>query len=266
MSNSSEKPGELSNSPKYGLDQAYEQYAEGADLWLQSRRDRDGYLLAVNSSDPRLRRLDQFTTQLIKMVPLSAKVVDLGFGPEGRDMADILELGHSKRVSVYGVELVHRNITSALEDPHFIQDGRNVMKDRVVEGDITKGIFLGDNSVDAVILSSVIQHIEPTLFYERVAPEIVRILKNNGFLQLLFKRKVGDSNVLTIQDITLGGGERSFYVYDPDEVVSRFQDLGMNLYKGDNSSFGGVITWDDQQRGIPYAGMYLTKSSPAAIE
>lgn len=260
--------GNESNSPRrYGLNQAYEQYVEGIDLWLQSRRDRDGYLLAVNSSDPRLRRVDQFTTQLIKMVPLSAKVVDLGFGPEGRDMADILELGVSKGVSVYGVELVHRNITSALENPHFIQDGRNVMKDRVVEGDITKGIFLGDNSVDAVILSSVMQHIEPTLFYERVAPEIVRILKNNGFLQLLFKRKAGDSNVLTIQDVTLGGSERSFYVYDPDEVVNRFQDLGMNLYKGDDSSFGGVITWNDQQRGIPYAGMYLIKStSPATAE
>lgn len=225
----------------YGLDQTYEQYAEGLNLWLGARQDRNAYLIPRNCSDPRLRRIDQLTAQLVQTLPKSARVVDLGFGPEGRDMADVLELGTSKTVSVYGMELVRENIISALENPRFKSQGANVMEGRVIQGDITEGIPLGDNSVDAVILSSVIQHIKPTIFYSKVTPEISRILKPDGVLQLIFKRKEGNSDTLTIEDVTLGGAERSFYLYRPDEIIQRFQELGVELYKGDDKMIGGVL-------------------------
>lgn len=236
-------------------------YAEVLKQWLQSRTDRDRYLLAVNSSDPRLKRLDQFTSQLVQMLPPYARLFDLGFGPEGRDMADVLELGLSKRVSVYGIELVYENIVSALTNPHFYDEGKNLLLGKVLQADIIEGIPLASNTIDGVILSSVIQHIEPPLFYDEVVPEIARILRpNGGLLQILFKRKEGESDILTIRDVTVGGLERSFWVYSPYEVVRRFHEVEMELYRGDDIRFGGVLLWDDQPRGILYAGMYMVKT------
>lgn len=243
------------------LDKARRQYAQNYESWLDARRDRDDYLIPRNCSDERLRRLDQLTVQLVQMLPESATVVDLGFGPEGRDIADVLDLGASKNISVLGIELVPENIASALKNPRFKKQGTNVMEGRLKQGDITQGIPLPDNSIDAVILSSVIQHVQPSTFYTEIAPEIARVLKLNGILELFFKRKEGDNDVLTLKDATMGGVERSFYVYKSDDVVKRFQELRMKLYKGDEKMIGGVLLWDDQNRPIPYAGMYLIKSS-----
>jgi len=247
---------------KTSLEGVKKEYTEGLSAWLGARSERDKYLIPKNSSDPRLTRIDQFTFQLVSMLPQKAVVVDLGFGPEGRDLADVIRLSkeQGKEIDALGFELVNANITSAMQNPGFVENGRNILTGKLAQGDITKGIPLPDSSADAIILSSVIQHMPPSLFYEKVVPELVGILKNGGTLQLIFKSSETESRKILYEDPTLGGKTREFWLYNPEEVVDKLSTAGLKLYEGDQRFFGGIIRWVDQNRPIPYAGMYLRKS------
>lgn len=240
-------------------DKVKKDYREGLGLWLAARSDRNDYLMPVNCSEPRLARIDNFTFQLFDMLPDRADVADLGFGPEGRDLADLLRLSqeYGKQLSLHGIELVPENVASALRNPSFVKDGVNVMEGRLVEGDITVGITLPDSSANAVILSSVIQHFPSGAFYEGVMPEIARVMVPGGVLQLIFKATTGESQLISLADPTLGGRDREFHVYNVGEVLGALKEKGFELYMGDGEHFGGVITWVDQRKPVDYAGMYM---------
>lgn len=229
-------------------------YSEKGEDWAQARRDRNEYLLAVNSNDPRLERVDQITTQLADMLPDGAKVLDLGFGPEGRDMVD---LGvHKKSFQVFGADLVEANIRSTLKNPEIGKTGK-----ALVQADIVVGVPFRSGELDAIILSSVIQHLTPEEFYGTVLPGLRRLLKPDGLVQLIFKRTDEETYLYKKEaDPTMGGVERNLWMYNPEEVVEKARNEGLNLFMGDDDNFGGILTWNDQKRPeIGYAALYLSK-------
>ena len=239
------------------------EYADGWKDWLLAREDRNAYLLPLNCSESRLTRIDQFTFQFFHMLPDHARVVDLGFGPEGRDLADLLRLSrnpsHGKRLDLCGIELVPENVQSALANPEFMHEGINLMAYKLEEGDITERINLGSASVKGIILSSVIQHFAADVFYERVVPEIERVMAPGGIMQLIFKATSGAPHLVSVDDPTLGGKRREFYLYNAGDVVAVLESAGFNLYLGDKERFGGVVTWVDQRKPVEYAGIFMVK-------
>ena len=72
-------------------------------------------------------------------------------------------------------------------------------------------------------------------------PEFARLLKPGGVLQLMFK--VG-SGVATVYDRDYGS-DRTFRLYDPDEVLSLVTDLGLELIPEEGAKLGGIIYFTD---------------------
>lgn len=243
-----------------------DEYGKNLDLWLAARSDRNRYLMPLACSDPRLIRIDYFTFQLFDMLWPQAAIVDLGFGPLARDIGDLLELSrkHGKPIQLHGFELVPENVASALKNTVFGNGNSSIMNGRLREADISQGILLPDSSMDAVILAHVIQHMGPQVFYKNVVPEISRVLKTKGILELIFKTTPEDSHKISMEDISLGKKSREFWLYNIQEVLEEFGRAGMHLYEGDKRFFGGVITWLDPLKPVlQYAGMYLVRDSKA---
>lgn len=249
MTNEANKPDE----------QIKTEYSEGLNEWLKARSDWDSYRRAIDSSNPMLKRLDQFATQLVDLLPPNSLVVDLGFGPEGRDVAFInSELGIEKDVKAIGVELVPENIDSAVNLQRAVGN-ENSVQGKVAEANIVQGIPLADNSVDGVILSSVIQHMSPDELYEKVIPDVARILKKGGMMYLIFKMSDGETQRIEFVDKMMNGKVRVMNFYNLDEIVVNLTKRGFTLYEGDETHFGGKLIWKDQIRGFPIAGAFFVK-------
>ncbi len=91
--------------------------------------------------------------------------------------------------------------------------------------------------------NSVIQHIEPASAFSVTIPEMVRVLRKGGVLQLMFK--VG-SGVETVFDKDYGD-HRSFQLYDPEEVVERLAQLGVEVIPVEGEKLGGVMLFADSK-------------------
>lgn len=232
-------------------------YSDKGVDWTHARNDRSQYLIAVDSNEPKLKRVDQITIQLVRMLPRNGIVLDFGFGPEARDIVDIREFGEPKELQIIGAELVLENIRSAINNPSLRGQQGSYLQGRAVQADIVQGIPFADESLSAVILSSVIQHLTPGEIYKVVLPNIFRKLKSGGFLQLIFKRSNAETQLIAIEDQTMGKIQRKFYLYNCDELIENAKMIGFEVFMGDDNYFGGLLKWTDQNRPIPYAGIYL---------
>ena len=72
-----------------------------------------------------------------------------------------------------------------------------------------------DGSFDFVMCNAVIQHIDPEVVRTVVLPELARVLRPGGVLQLMFKNGRG---VISIFDQDYGV-DRTFRLYDEGEMI-----------------------------------------------
>jgi len=72
-------------------------------------------------------------------------------------------------------------------------------------------------------------------------PEFVRVMKPAGVLQLMFKSGTG---VTTIYDKDYNT-DRTFQLYEVDEIVNVLVDLGMEIISAEGDGLGGIMFFTD---------------------
>jgi ubiquinone/menaquinone biosynthesis C-methylase UbiE len=103
--------------------------------------------------------------------------------------------------------------------------------------DLTQPLDFPDNSFDFIICNTVIQHINLNSLTNVTFPEWTRILKPGGIIQLMFRSGHGTQ---TIQDVEFND-QRSFYLYQPQEILEILARYGLSLIPEENGNLGGII-------------------------
>ena len=173
------------------------------------------------------------------LVPTGARGLDAGCGGGARDLFSYWQEGYD----VFGLDAVAENIEVAQQEHPEIAE-------RVFVADLTEPLDFPDAFFDFVSCNAVIQHINPDIVFQHILPEFVRVLKEGGILQLMFK--VGDG-ILTIYD-NVFETERRFYLYDPDELLDALKKHNLHLIED---------TADKDEMAPPLGGViYFTDSRP----
>ena len=208
-------------SEKFYRDHA-QRYAEVADQLIQS--------IYVQSSHPALKGDLDLLEGLKKIIP-GRRGLDAGCGAGARDVYNFWHEGYD----IYGVDAVEENIQAAKQLHPEIAD-------RVSVADMCYPLDFPDQSFDFIICSAVIQHIEPEQGLSVTLPELARVLRANGVLQLMFKNGLG---VKTVFDRDYGV-ERSFLLYDEQKVLQVLASCGLGLVElEDPNTLGGIMYFTD---------------------
>lgn len=184
----------------------------------------------TNSSHPRLRDDLDLMDRLKELVPAGAKGLDAGCGAGARDVFYYWRDSYD----ILGVDAVEENIEVARRLHPEIAE-------RVSVADLTRPLGFADGEFDFVLCNAVIQHIAPELATRVTLPELARVLKAGGVLQLMFKTGQG---VRTVYDKDYEA-DRTFHLYPADEIVGVLGRLGMKVVPAQGDSLGGIMFFTD---------------------
>ena len=197
-------------------------YAEVAHQLLQS--------VYLRSSHPALKGDLDLLERLKELTP-GTRGLDAGCGAGARDVHQFWREGYD----IYGIDAVEENIQMAKQLHPEIAD-------RVSVADLRYRLDFSDRDFDFIICSAVIQHIAPDQVFGVTLPELARVLRPNGVLQLMFKNGL---RVKTVFDRDYGV-ERSFQLYDEHEILETLGSYGIRLIEAQTSdSLGGLMYFTD---------------------
>jgi len=200
-------------------------YAEVSSQFLQS--------VYVKSSHQRLKN-DWDLMERLKQLSPGKRGLDAGCGAGARDVYALWSWGYDIR----GIDVVSENIEVAIENHPEIAD-------RVLVADLRQPLEFPDTSFDFVMCNAVIQHIETEVVENITLPELARVIKPGGILQLMFKHGAG---LLTIFDKDYGV-ERTFQLYDEHKVLSVLEQHGMVLIETESpAELGGIMYFTDPKQ------------------
>mgnify|MGYP001376212788 FL=1 len=199
-----------------------ERYAEVTHGFIQS--------VYSNVSHPGLTSDLVIMERMRELIPEGARGLDAGCGSGARDVFFYWQLGYD----VVGFDAVDENIRVAKELHPEIAE-------KVSVADLSKPLQHPDESFDFVMCNAVIQHIAPDLVASVTLPELTRVLKPGGVLQLMFK--VGDG-IKTLYDKDYDA-ERTFQLYSADDVVSSLTGLGCEIIPQVGEKLGGLMYFTD---------------------
>ncbi|MEH2408075.1 class I SAM-dependent methyltransferase [Nostoc sp.] len=180
----------------------------------------------TNISHPAFKNDLDLIRQVKELVSPGAKGLDAGCGPLAREVFCFYQDGYD----MYGIDVVPENIQTALEYHPSLAE-------RLFLADLTQPLDFPDNSFDFIISNTVIQHINLNCLTDVTFPELTRILKPGGVIQLMFRSGNG---TLTIQDVEFND-QRSFYLYQPEVILEILARHGLSLVPEENGSLGGII-------------------------
>ena len=198
------------------------EYAEVTDALLQSNY--------TDSTHPAMRNDSDKMERLEELIAPGSKGLDAGCGPGARDLYLLWTRGYD----MVGVDALE-------ESSEVTRELHPEIADRVAVADLREPLPFEDESFDFVLSNSVIQHIDTETTFDVTIPEMARVIRRGGLLQLMFK--VG-SGVETIFDKDYGEN-RSFQLYEPDEIVERLAGLNMEVIPAEGEKLGGVILFTD---------------------
>ena len=199
-----------------------DRYAEVSHQFLQS--------IYIESSHPKLAGDLDLIEHLKTLVP-GKRGLDAGCGAGARDVYHLWLDGYD----IFGIDAVKENIDVAIRLHPEIAD-------RLSIADLRKELPFPASSFDFVICNAVIQHIEPGIVETSTLPELCRVLKRHGVLQLMFKNGRG---VLSIFDKDYGT-ERTFQLYDERRLLKSLEKLGMALIESESEDqLGGLMFFTD---------------------
>ena len=168
--------------------------------------------------------------RLQELVPAGSRGLDAGCGAGARDVFIYWQQGYD----IYGIDAVEENVLEAQRlHPEIAQ--------RVSVVDLREPLSHPDSSFDFVLCNAVIQHIEPAICLRTTLPEFARVLNTGGVLQLMFKYGTG---IATVYDRDYGA-DRTFQLYDVDEVLGSLAGLGMSVIPEEGEKLGGVMYFKD---------------------
>ena len=199
-----------------------DRYAEVSHQLLQS--------IYIESSHPKLTGDLDLMEHLETLVP-GKRGLDAGCGAGARDVYNLWSDGYD----IFGIDAVKEGIDTAIRLHPEIAGRLSVT-------DLRRELPFPTSSFDFVICNAVIQHIKPEIVKKVTLPELCRVLKQDGVLQLMFKN---GSGVLTVFDKDCGV-ERIFQLYDEHEILEALEDLGMELIESESEDqLGGLMFFTD---------------------
>ena len=197
-------------------------YAEVSHNFIQS--------VYSDMSHPALKGDADLMDRLQELVPAGSRGLDAGCGAGARDVFFYWQKGYD----IHGVDAVEENILEARRlHPEIAQ--------RVSVADLRQPLGHPDRSFDFILCNAVIQHIDPEIALGVTLPEFVRLLKAGGVLQLMFKT---GSGVATVYDGDYSA-DRTFQLYDADEVLGLLTDLGLSVVPAEGKKMGDVMYFKD---------------------
>ena len=199
-----------------------QRYAEVSHNFIQS--------VYIEASHPMLGGDRDLMDHVRALVPPGSRGLDAGCGAGARDVYFYWQNGFD----IFGVDAVEENI---LEARRLHPD----IADRVEVADLRETLNYGDGSFDFVLCNAVIQHIEPDVALGKTLPELARVLKPGGVLQLMFK--YGDG-VATVYDRDYGV-DRTFQLYGVDEVLDVLAEEGLGVVPEESGKLGGIMYFKD---------------------
>ncbi len=184
----------------------------------------------TNPSHPRLRHYSAVQERLRELVPVGSRGLDAGCGAGAHDVFLLWQHGYD----VYGIDAVEENILEA---------GRlhPEIASRVSVADLSQPLDWPDASFDFVVCNAVIQHIAPDAALGLTIPELARVLRPGGVLQLMFKS--GDG-VATVYDGEYDA-DRSFQLYAVEEIVGLLASHDLRLVPAEGDRLGGAMLFTD---------------------
>ena len=210
-------------------------YAEVAHAFLQS--------VYVSSSHPALTDDSVLLAMARRMAP-GTRCLDAGCGAGARDVHALWRAG----CDVHGIDVVEENILLAREMHPEIAD-------QVTVADLREVLPFEDGAFDLVLCNAVLQHIPREDVVVTTLPELVRVLRPGGVLQLMFKHGEG---VLSLYDADYGE-TRSFLLYDEHELLGILTTLGMELIQAQDKSEPGAIMYFTDPKGAGHCVFHLRK-------
>ncbi len=214
-----------------------DRYAEVAHQYLQS--------VYIESSHPALTGDLALQERLKELVTPQGRGLDAGCGAGARDVYALWSEGYD----MWGIDAVSENIQAAHTWHPEIQE-------RVSVHDLREPLLFEKDSFDFATCNAVIQHIDPCRVYDTVLPELVRVLKSDGVLQLMFKN---GSGVETLYDKDYDA-ERSFQLYEEEHILTILQEHDMNVIDAEEETLGGVMRFVDPKQSR-HCVMYLRKGT-----
>ena len=184
----------------------------------------------TDASHPNLGGDRDLMDRILELVPPGSRGLDAGCGAGARDVYFFWQRGYD----IYGVDAVEENI---LESRTLHPEIAN----RVEVADLRKALGYPDNSFEFVLCNAVIQHIEPDITMGMTLPELARVLRPGGIMQLMFK--YGDG-VATVYDRDYGV-DRTFQLYGVDEVLDALNGEGLRAVPEEDGKLGGVMYFKD---------------------
>ena len=196
-------------SPEFYRDHA-NRYSQIAHEFLHS--------VYLKSSHPGLKHDWDAWERLKKLAP-GKRGLDAGCGAGARDVYHAWSEGYD----VTGIDAIAQNIQLA-------RDQHPEIADRVLVADLGETLQFEDETFDFVVCNAVIQHIEPDLVREVVLPELARVLRPQGVLQLMFKHGRG---ILTVFDPAYEM-DRNFQLYNEGDILGILGKQNLTLIRPDS--------------------------------
>ena len=197
-------------------------YAEVSHNFIQS--------VYTEASHPGLESDRDLMDRLMELVPSGSGGLDAGCGAGARDVYFYWQNGYD----IYGVDAVEENILEARRLHPEIAG-------RVDVADLRQALGYPDGRFEFVLCNAVIQHIEPHIALGTTLPELARVLKPGGVLQLMFK--YGDG-IATVYDRHYAAN-RTFRLYAVDEVLGVLEGQGLRVIPEESGKLGGVMYFKD---------------------
>ena len=184
-------------------------------------------------SHPALKTDMDLLNRLMELAP-GRRGVDAGCGAGARDVYLLWNRGYD----MYGLDAVLENIQIA-------KGQHSEIADRLQVADLQDPLPFPDASFDLALCNAVIQHIPESVTKQETLPELVRVLRPGGVLQLMFKT---GSGVETVVDSAYGedGVDRSFELYDENQLLEVLEGCGCQLIDADSDGrMGGFLYFKD---------------------
>jgi SAM-dependent methyltransferase len=199
----------------------------------------------ANPSHPALLGDESLTAFLTSLA--SGNVgLDAGCGPGALDLARLRNNGYE----VSGFDAVEENIQVAVKLHPELSPYLSV-------ADLGTPLTYQSDSFDFIMCNAVIQHITPSLLFNITIPELIRVLRPDGVLQLVFK--VG-SGIVNVHDGEYGV-DRIFHLYTEEAILSRLTELGCSLIEPTlPNGLGGLMYFTDN-KPLRHCALYARKSA-----
>ena len=212
-----------------------QRYAEVAHTYKQS--------VYVDSSHPALTDDSVLLSRAVALSP-GVRCIDAGCGAGARDVFALWRMG----CDAYGIDALPESILLAREMHPEIAGKLGV-------ADLSQRLPFENDFFDLVLCNAVIQHIPREEVTRSTLPELVRVLRPSGILQLMFKHGEG---VLSLFDADYGE-DRSFLLHDEQDVLNTLRLLGMELIEEDKKvGLGGIMYFTDP-KGAGHCVFHMRK-------